>query len=109
MSGRDTLLSMKVFRQVVESGSFVGAAELSHLSTAMTSNHLMFLEKHLGSRLLNRSSRCLSLTESGKLFLERCKVILEELEEAELGAGSLSSVPRGTLRVTAPSWFATRR
>jgi hypothetical protein len=70
-----TLLSMKVFRQVVESGSFVGAAERLNLSTAMTSKHLMFLEKHLGSRLLNRSSRRLSLTESGKLYFERCKVI----------------------------------
>jgi DNA-binding transcriptional LysR family regulator len=105
----DTLLSMKVFRQVVGSGSFVGAAERLNLSTAMTSKHLNFLEKHLGSRLLNRSSRRLSLTESGKLYLERCKVILEELEEAELAVGFVSGVPRGTLRVTAPSWFATRR
>ncbi len=104
----DTLLSMKVFRQVVESGSFVGAAERLNLSTAMTSKHLMHLEKHLSTRLLNRSSRSLSLTESGKLFFERCKVILEELEEAELAVGSVSGVPRGTLRVTAPSWAATR-
>jgi len=105
----DSLLSMKVFRQVVESGSFVGAAERLSLSTAMTSKHLMHLEKHLGTRLLNRGSRSLSLTESGRLFLERCKVILEEVEEAELAVGSVSGVPRGTLRVTAPSWGATRR
>ena len=104
----DTLLSMKVFRQIVESGSFVGAAERFSLSTAMTSKHLMHLEKHLGTRLLNRSSRSLSLTESGKLFFERCKGILEEVEEAELVVGSVSGVPRGTLRVTAPSWTATR-
>src|ERR1700685_3775615 len=102
----DTLLSMKVFRQIVESGSFVGAAERFSLSTAMTSKHLMHLEKHLGTRLLNRSSR--SLTESGKLFFERCKGILEEVEEAELVVGSVSGVPRGTLRVTAPSWTARR-
>jgi len=108
MSDMDTLLSMKVFRQVVESGSFVGAAERLSLSKAMTSKHLMHLEKHLGARLLNRSSRSLSLTESGKLFFERCKSILEEVEEAELAAGSVSGVPRGTLRVTAPSWAATR-
>jgi DNA-binding transcriptional LysR family regulator len=107
MSGMDTLLSMKVFRQVVESGNFVGAAERLNLSTAMTSKHLMFLEKRLGSRLLNRSSRHLSLTESGRLYFERCKLILQELEEAELAVGSVSGVPRGTLRVTAPSWFAT--
>ena len=104
----DTLLSMKVFRQIVESGSFVGAAERFNLSTAMTSKHLMHLEKHLGTRLLNRSSRSLSLTESGKLFFERCKGILEEVEEAELVVGSVSGVPRGTLRVSAPSWAATR-
>jgi DNA-binding transcriptional LysR family regulator len=108
MSAMDTLLSMKVFRQVVESGSFVGAAERLSLSKAMTSKHLMHLEKHLGTRLLNRSSRSLSLTESGKLFFERCKSILEEVEEAEFVAGSVSGVPRGTLRVTAPSWAATR-
>jgi DNA-binding transcriptional LysR family regulator len=104
----DTLLSMKVFRQVVESGSFVGAAERLSLSTAMTSKHLMHLEKHLGTRLLNRSSRSLSLTESGKLFFERCKGILEEMEEAESVVGSVSGVPRGTLRVSLPSWGATR-
>src|SRR5580693_3844132 len=104
MSGMDTLLSLKVFRQVVESGSFVGAAERLNLSTAMTSKHLMYLEKQLGTRLLNRSSRSLSLTESGKLFFDRCKVILEEVVEAELAVGSVSGVPRGTLRVTAPSW-----
>jgi DNA-binding transcriptional LysR family regulator len=108
MSTMDTLLSMKVFRQVVESGSFVGAAERLSLSTAMTSKHLMHLEKHLGTRLLNRSSRSSSLTESGKLFFERCKGILEEMEEAELVVGSVSGVPRGTLRVTAPTWAATR-
>jgi DNA-binding transcriptional LysR family regulator len=108
MSGMDTLLSIKVFRQIVESRSFVGAAERLNLSTAMTSKHLMHLEKHLGTRLLNRSSRNSSLTESGKLYFERCKVILEELEEAELAVGSVSGVSRGTLRVTAPSWFATR-
>jgi DNA-binding transcriptional LysR family regulator len=104
----DTLLSMKVFRQVVESGSFVGAAERLNLSTAMTSKHLMRLEKHLGTRLLNRSSRNSSLTESGKLFFERCKVILEQVAEAELAVGSVTGVPRGTLKVSAPSWSATR-
>ena len=108
MSEMDTLLSMKVFRQVVESGSFVGAAERLNLSTAMTSKHLMHLEKHLGTRLLNRSSRSSSLTETGKLFFECCKGILEEVTEAELAVGSVSGVPRGTLRVSAPSWAATR-
>jgi DNA-binding transcriptional LysR family regulator len=104
----DTLFSMKVFRQVVESGAFVAAAERLSLSTATTSKHIVHLEKHLGTRLLNRNSRNLSLTESGKCFLERCKVILEEIEETELAVGSVSGVPRGSLRVSAPSWTATR-
>ena len=99
---------MKVFRQVVESGSFVGAADRLSVSTAMTSKHVMHLEKHLGTRLLNRSSRSLSLTESGRLFFERCKGILEEMQGAELAVGSVNSAPRGTLRITAPSWTATR-
>ena len=100
MPGVDTLVSMKVFRQVVESGSFVAAAERLSLSTAMTSKHVTHLEKHLATRLLNRSSRSLSLTESGTLFYERCKVILAELEGAELEVGSLHDAPHGTLKVT---------
>src|SRR3984957_17371620 len=107
MLAMDTLLSMKVFRQVVESGSFVGAAERLNLSTAMTSKHLMHLEKHLGTRLLNRSSRNSSLTESGKLFFERCKVILEEVAEAELAVGSVTCVPRATHILIAPPWCAS--
>ena len=109
MLGVDTLVSMKVFRQVVESGSFVAAAERLSLSTAMTSKHVTHLEKHLATRLLNRSSRSLSLTESGTLFYERCKLILEEMEGAELAVGSLHDAPHGTLKVTGPSWLSGRR
>jgi DNA-binding transcriptional LysR family regulator len=104
----DTLLSMRVFRQVVKSGTFVAAAEQLSLSTAMTARHLMHLERHLGGRLLNRGRRSLSLTESGELFFEHCKVILEGIEEAELAIESVSGAPRGTLRVTAPCWTETR-
>jgi DNA-binding transcriptional LysR family regulator len=105
----DTLISIKVFRQVVESGSFVAAAERLNLSTAMTTKHVMHIEKRLGTRLLNRNSRSLSLTEPGSLYFERCKIVLAELEEAELAVGSMNGAPRGTLRVTCPSWTATRR
>ena len=108
MPAMDTMLSMKVFRQVVESGSFVAAAERLSLSRTMASKHLMHLEEHLGGRLLNRNTRSLSLTESGRCFFERCKVILEEIEEAELAVGSVGGTPRGVLRVTAPSWTQTR-
>jgi len=101
----DTLTSIKVFRQVVESGSFVAAAERLDLSTAMVSKHVMHAEKRIGVRLLNRNSRTLSLTEPGRVYFERCKTILEDLEATELELGSLGAAPRGTLRITCPSWF----
>jgi len=102
----DTLTSIRVFRQVVESGSFVSAAERMDLSTAMVSKHVAYVEKRLGVRLLNRNSRTLSLTEPGSVYFERCKTILDDLEATELELGSLGTVPRGTVRVTCPSWFA---
>jgi DNA-binding transcriptional LysR family regulator len=105
----DTLTSIKVFRQVVESGSFVAAAERLDLSTAMVSRHVMHAEKRLGVRLLNRNSRTLSLTEPGRVYFERCKTILEDLEATELELGSLGATPRGTLRITCPSWFDAQR
>src|SRR5271155_3461039 len=107
--GVDTLTSIKVFRQVVESGSFVAAAVRLDLSTAMVSKHVMHLEKRLGTRLLNRNSRTLSLTEPGRVYFDRCKTILEDLENTELELGSFGNSPRGTLRVTVPTWFANRR
>src|SRR5246127_4331259 len=105
----DTLTSIRVFRQVVESGTFVAAAERMDLSTAMVSKHVMHVEKRLGVRLLNRNSRNLSLTEPGRVYYERCRTIIEELEATELELGSFGSTPRGTLRVTCPSWFAGQR
>jgi DNA-binding transcriptional LysR family regulator len=105
----DTLTSIKVFRQVVESGSFVAASERLDLSTAMVSKHVMHVEQRLGLRLLNRNSRTLSLTESGRVYFERCKTILDDLEDTELELGSLNSSPRGTLRISCPSWSPGRR
>jgi DNA-binding transcriptional LysR family regulator len=105
----DTLTSIKVFRQIIESGTFVAAAERLDLSTAMVSKHVMHVEKRLGVRLLNRNSRTLSLTEAGRVYYERCKAILADLEETELELGSLGTTARGTLRVTAPTWVAGQR
>jgi len=109
MRSVDTLTSIKVFRQVVDSGTFVAAAERLDLSTPTVSKHVMHLEKHLGVRLLNRNSRTLSLTEAGQVYYARCTTILEDLEEAELELGSLGKTARGILRVTAPTWSAGRR
>lgn len=105
----DTLTSIKMFLQVVESGSFVGAADRLEVSTAMVSKHVMNVEARLGVRLLNRNSRTLSLTEPGKVYFERCKSILGDLEETELELGSHRATARGTLRITCPSWFAGQR
>lgn len=101
----DTLTSMQVFAAVVEAGSFAAAAERLALSRAMVSKHLAHLESHLGSRLLNRTTRRLSLTESGASYFERCQQILKDVEEAEQAATQLTSVPRGTLRLTVPLVF----
>src|SRR3984885_1522276 len=103
----DTLTSIRVFRQVVESGSFVAAAERLDMSTAMVSKHVMNVEHRLGIRLLNRNTRALSLTESGKAYYERTKGILEDLQQIELELSSQSAMPRGTLRVSCPSFFAS--
>jgi DNA-binding transcriptional LysR family regulator len=78
------------------------------LSTAMVSKHVAYVENRLGVRLLNRNSRTLSLTEAGSVYFERCKTILDDLEATEVELGSLGSAPRGTLRVSCPSWFAGR-
>ena len=102
----DTLLSMKVFRQIVESGSFIAAAERLDLSTAMTSKHVMNLERNLGVRLLNRTSKHMSLTEIGKIYYEQCQEILDRLEVVEAAVKRSAVATKGTLKVTAPVWFA---
>lgn len=102
----DTLLSMRVFRTVVELDSFVRASERLHLSPAMVSKHVMHLERHLDARLLNRSSRHLSLTEIGKVYFEQCREMLDNLDEVEATVSRTTVVPRGTIRLSAPVWFA---
>lgn len=102
----DTLISLRVFRLVVELGSFVAAAGRLQMSTAMASKHVMHLERRLGTRLLNRSSRHLSLTEAGAVYLEQCRELLDGLDEVEARVGRAAIVPRGTLRISAPAWFA---
>ena len=83
----DTLTSIRVFRQVVESGSFVAASERLDMSTAMVSKHVMHIEERIGVRLLNRNSRTLSLTEPGRVYFERTKTILDDLQETEVEVG----------------------
>lgn len=103
----DHLNAIKVFLQVVETGSFTAASERLGLSRAATSKYVSQLESHLGGRLLHRSTRHISLTESGRLYYEQCHDILQNLDEAEAAVSGLSQEPRGSLRVSAPTNFAS--
>ena len=96
----DLLRAIKAFSQVVESQSFVKAAERLDLSTTAVSKYVADLEGHLQTRLLQRTTRRLGLTETGRAFHERCVQILVELEEAEREAAQEAIVPRGTIRLT---------
>lgn len=102
----DRMTSLRVFREVVESGSFSAAADRLSLSAPMASKHVSELEQSLGARLLHRSSRHLSLTEAGELYYTQCRQALETLEAAESAIGEHSAVPRGELKVTGPRALA---
>ncbi|MGG2042218.1 LysR family transcriptional regulator [Burkholderia gladioli] len=104
----DTLVSMNVFRYVVEVGSFVGAAERMQMSAAMASKHVMHLEQTLGARLLHRTTRRVAPTEAGREYYERLVQALTELDEAGQAVGAASIVPQGRLRVTSLSAFGLR-
>ena len=105
----DRLTSLRVFREVVESGSFVAAAERLAISAPMASKHVAQLEKSLGARLLHRSSRHLSLTEAGQAWYAQSSRALDLLDAAQSAIGQTHEVPRGQLKVSAPVWCATPR
>jgi len=104
----DRFQALTVFARVVEAGSFVRAAERLGVSVSAVSRQIAELEAHLDVRLLNRTTRRLSLTESGQAFFDRCVQLLADLEEAELAVASASIAPRGTLRLTCSASFGTR-
>ena len=95
----DRLTSLTTFVRVVDSGGFSAAGRRLNMSTTMVSNHVQALEERLGARLLNRTTRKVSLTEVGKAYYDRCTQILADLEQADDVAGALQSTPRGTLRI----------
>ncbi|MEP6942031.1 MAG: LysR family transcriptional regulator [Betaproteobacteria bacterium] len=104
----DRFQAISAFARVVEAGSFVRAAERLGMSVSAVSRQVSELESHLDSRLLNRTTRRLSLTESGRVFYERCVQLLSDLEEAEQSAGAGTVRPRGTLRLTCGTTFGER-
>ncbi|MBR0684741.1 LysR family transcriptional regulator [Bradyrhizobium manausense] len=95
----DRFTSLTAFVRVVENGGFSAAARRLNMSTTMVSNHVQALEDRLGVRLLNRTTRKVSLTEIGKAYYDRSTQILADLEQADDIAGALQSAPRGTLRI----------
>jgi DNA-binding transcriptional LysR family regulator len=104
----DRLNAISAFAKVVESGSFARAAERLNVSVSSVSRLVSELEEHLDARLLNRTTRRLSLTESGRVFYERSVQLLADLEEAEELASAGTAQPRGTLRLTCETTFGIR-
>src|ERR1700760_4940412 len=96
---------MRVFAKVVESGSFAGAAARLGISASMVTLHVKELEERLGARLLNRTTRKVSLTEIGRAYYERCTRLLADLEETEQAVSDMHAAPRGELRVNAAPTF----
>lgn len=105
----DTLFSLKVFRQVVQSGSFTRAADHLGISTAMASKHVSHLENTIHAKLLHRNNRNLHLTEAGEEYYNQCSYALETLETAAQKAAGSVEKPQGVLRITMPQWFAGYR
>ena len=105
---KDRLNGMRVFAQVVESKSFSAAAEKLGMSKSFASRHVSALERSLAVKLLNRSTRKLSLTDAGNLFYEHCAKIVQEAELAEERVTRAQADPAGLVRVTAAPAFAIR-
>jgi LysR family transcriptional regulator for bpeEF and oprC len=99
----DKLRSMEVFMSVVDHGSLSTAATALSLSPSMVSTHLSNLERALGVRLLNRTTRRINLTDEGSIYYSHCRHLLDELADVESRLCGSQAQPRGRLRVDAPS------
>ncbi|MCX2721782.1 LysR family transcriptional regulator [Roseibium salinum] len=104
----DRLTSMAVFVKAADLGSFAAAAEALGLSGPMVGKHVRFLEERLGARLIHRTTRRQSLTEFGKAYYERCRIVLAEADAADALVADQLKEPRGRLRVTMPMHFGRR-
>ncbi len=101
----DKLKSMQVFVHVVQHGSFSNAAVHFSVTSTMIGKHIKFLEQHLGTKLLNRTTRKQSLTEAGQVYYLECKRILDDIAEAEDSLQTLNNKPKGTVRINSPVTF----
>ncbi|HYS63598.1 MAG TPA: LysR family transcriptional regulator, partial [Paraburkholderia sp.] len=100
------LQAMRVFARVVDLGSFHLAAKQLGISAATATRSVRILEEHLNMRLLNRSTRSLSLTDAGRLYPDGCRAVIEKLDEVESDLVRTTRDPGGTLRIAAPTTFA---
>jgi DNA-binding transcriptional LysR family regulator len=105
----DRLASMRAFVKVVEAGSFVRGADQLGISTTSASRLVAELEQHLGTRLLQRTTRKLHLTDAGQRYFERASQLLSDIEEAEEEVGSATTTPRGRLRISVGQTFGARQ
>jgi DNA-binding transcriptional LysR family regulator len=101
----DKYQAMRVFTAVVDAGSFVAAADALGMSKAAVSRHVSDLEQRLGVRLLHRTTRRLSLTQEGEVFVARCRDILAGIEASEAEVSTRASVASGLLKVSVPVSF----
>ncbi|WP_090142675.1 LysR family transcriptional regulator [Limnohabitans sp. DM1] len=103
----DRLLSMRVFERVVNEGGFAAAARALDMSAPVVTRLVADLEDHLGTRLLQRSTRRLSLTEAGQQYLGRVRSILQDIDEADAVVSAQTTELAGLLRLHAPPVLAT--
>lgn len=102
----DGLIGLRVFTLVAELRSFSEAADRLGLSPAMVSKHVQAVEARVGARLLNRTSRSVSVTEAGTVYLATVRSLLEGLDQTEAQLGQTALSPRGVLKVSLPVWMA---
>ncbi|PXW28307.1 LysR family transcriptional regulator [Paraburkholderia caballeronis] len=102
----DTLLSMRIFVRIVETGSLTRASDSTGLTTPRVSTLLRALEQHLGCKLLNRTTRRLSLTEDGNTYYQHCVTVLGEIDDMEASLSRARKTAKGRLRVNMPSAMA---
>jgi DNA-binding transcriptional LysR family regulator len=104
----DTISAMRVFAAVARQKSFTGGAKEVGVSTKVASNQIRQLEEQLGVQLLNRTTRRVTLTDTGRAYFERCVPLLEQFDEVESLVQEKQSVLAGPIRITAPTAFGSR-
>jgi len=102
----NVMQAMRVFLRVSETGSFGKAATSLDISNAAVTRYVALLETHLKTRLLNRTTRSVSLTEAGREYAQGCREVLARVEEIESSIGDSSATPSGTLRIVASTTFS---